>query len=159
MAYNAELSNKTIQELNNELRDLNKRTEAHIVKMMNDSGLNLISFASNGDNNSFDVDKSYMDIEIGDDVMSVEVMAVVCKDDNLYLIPEPETANLRSKSLNLLSENIILPLNEVPADILEDLLHKSYVTDATFAPAVTLNELLFSVSETIEVVMEKNESR
>lgn len=156
MAYNSELSNETIKTLNAELLDLNNRTEAHIVKMMQDSGLNLISFASNGDNDSFDVDKSYMDIEIGDNVVSVDVMAVVCKEGYLYLIPE--TAIFNGKTLDLLTENIALPLNEVPADILDDLIDKSYASDGTFAPAVTLNELLLSVSETIEIVLEKSET-
>lgn len=153
MAYDSELSNQTIQELNNLLRDIEKRTYDHIVKMMNDAGLALLSFVHNGDDNSFDVDKTYTGIEIDHNNINVEVVAVLCHEDILYLIADRTFAAI--VTADFMEGKIALPLDEIPADILDKLTSKGYCVDEVFTPADTLNDLLFSVSEIIDIVLGK----
>ena len=140
------------KELNLKAIKLQDEITETIVDMMNKKGASIISFASNGDNSDFDVDRAYAfydDNKYGREEYEV-VAAVLDEDNGLQILIN--NGDLSGEVVDMLFEKVIFKAEE-DKDIIEKINSSNELISVmdTLAPTDTLCQLVYSVEETLNI--------
>ena len=146
--------NATIKELNDLVGESNKRMTDFIIKMMQDANIAFISFATSGNNSSFDIDITNAVAEWADEPTYGRVEAIYC-DINAEHPSIIVAMHINDNALGDMLENGKIAY--APCDEVEQVINKYgqtrfYCIDELYDPTDALNQLMYSVSEVIDML-------